>query len=161
MIRTNVKSKAGMILFSLIFIAAGILVGGLMVKSTINNFETAEVWLETEGKVERVIKNKEVVDGETRIDYDLEVSYYYEDEPYTEITGEYRKSISTGDTIIIYVDPECPNDFMLEPSMSTAIIGCCFGGVFAIVGLFLLRATLTNKIAYGSMSNTRVTINMK
>ena len=60
------------------------------------------------------------------------IEYTFNDQTYSEKEyGNYDSSMKEGDTVLVYVDPEKPDDFMSDPAG---------GFVFVIVGIVIILA---------------------
>ena len=68
--------------------------------------------------------------GPDDYEYHVFVEYTYNGETYSEKEyGNYDSSMKTGDTVLLYVNPEAPDDFMSDPSG---------GFVYVIIGIVII-----------------------
>lgn len=99
-----------------------------------------ENYVETNAKIIRIEEELSPTydesDGINDDDYEhrVFVEYSYNDKTYTEKEyGNYNSNMKVGDTVIVYVNPDDPEEFMSDPSGST---------IFIIVGIIVILVGL-------------------
>lgn len=161
------------LILGIAFFIAGMIFVSVGVAVHISDANFKESALTTTGTIID-IRSSTDSDGDT--DYDVVVEFIVKGQRYSGKLNYYFSSMDEGDTLTIYYNPDNPNDFMGENSVTGLIILIIFGGVFALIGLgfvisgFMSKAKRKRVLGYNFIIkanissfdlNTRLTVNGK
>jgi len=132
---TKIKNPKIILIVPIIFMIIGLVLVFFAFKSKNENdkfMETAEPVL---AKCTRVwMTSSTDDDGDTTYYYHADVDYEYDNIPYHAYDISVDGSTSEGDTIMIYINPDNPNDARQEYTQGDFISMAVFGGLFAFIG---------------------------
>lgn len=146
--RTNIKSKVGLYLIGVTFIATGILIAILMLIIGKSEANKTKEWIPTKAVIQDITKEIYRRSGKTITDYDVYVSYTYDGTEYEDILNHYSSSMHVGDEVTIYVNPDNHSESSSGTSYVFIIIGAAFGIMFPLLGVSVIVATNENKDVY-------------
>lgn len=139
------KSKLKEYFLGIIMLLIGIVTFCSMLSITISDIRKAVSWSEVQAVIEDIrVTDKRTMKHKGTIDYDVYVSYIYNDRNYDSMLDTYRDSMREGREIKIYVNPDNPSEVMLMPSFSTIIGSVIFGLLFTFAGILILKDTSKN-----------------
>lgn len=122
--RSSIKSKlvASIVLFIIGFVFSAVAVG-----LNINDKIKKDSWDEVEAVIIHVNHNTEFA----------ELSYSYNGDVLFVGSNSYSSTYEVGDIMIIYVNPNNPNDFYEASTSSVFIVFYCVGAVMLLIGIGL------------------------
>ncbi len=144
----NKYNFIGFVIFFAIVLLFGIVFMFFAVK--LNLQKIPENFIETEATItkieEELLQHYDAADaiGVDDYEYTVFVEYSYGDKTYSDKEyGKYSSSMKEGDAVLVYVDPDAPDEFMSDPSGRFVYI--IIGAVAILIGAGGLGYLIYNK----------------
>lgn len=148
--RTNIKSKTGLIVFGIIFILAGIGIFVLLLRVGLDTKNKKEVWTATTSVIQDIERDTYRSGGEIKTDHDVYVSYVYDGVEHEGELDYYSSTMRIGDEVTIYVNPQNPNEFVDDSSSLLIVMSFIFLIVFPGAGITVIVQAVKGNVQYGA-----------
>jgi hypothetical protein len=144
----GIKTKKEMYSLGILFIFVGLFIFGIITLIFINQETKKKTWDKTEAIIEDIKITRKRKKGKTHTDYDVTVSYYYDNKQYSKKIGYYHSGMDEGESIIIYVNPSKPSDMIADSGYFLILIGSIFLVSFTGMGTYMVIQTRKGNIVY-------------
>ncbi len=128
------------IISNVIAVVIVLLVGILMLWTSIENYYKTTAYPETPARIESITKTKQ---GK-HTNYSVTVSYEVEGVRYREYLNDYQRGFREGNTITISYNPDNPKDIAYR-NTNDQVVYSVFGGIFVLIGLFMIGYMVSSK----------------
>lgn len=120
-----------------------------------SNMKKEKSWTPNDATIVDIDVTKYRHNGETKRDYNVTIDYTFNNNTYTDELGFYTSSMDIGDTVLIYVNPDNPNEFVYKNGGILFLLsGCVFIIIFPILGIkVMLNASKVGHITYIECTN--------
>lgn len=104
------------------------------------NKDIPDNYVETNATIEKIIEQKEYYGGEYHYQYDVTINYKYNDITYNNVEyPNYDSSMKENDIVLIYVNPNNPEEFLTDSNNIIFPLLCCVFIVIAVIGIIRIR----------------------
>lgn len=131
----NNKNNLVQFILPTIFITVGLLIIILGIYLNIENSKFMKTAIQTEAEITNITTHRDS-DGDTT--HSVDVVFYVNGKEYEGELGSYSSNMYKGKSITVYYDPQNPNNFRSDNSNIANFILIPIGGIFFIVGCFIL-----------------------